>query len=84
MQIVIYGMLGLLALVLLVIIYNRLYFEIHLAHASRLLNRDLKKATKQIVDEFSNELRDVLQETIDAMTEGYEDLAQQLSKLEKE
>lgn len=80
MQIMLYVLLGVVTLVLLVILYNRLYYEIHLARATKILNKELKKATRQQVDEFSKELRDTLYITINAMTESYEELAKSLAE----
>lgn len=80
MQIMLYVLLGIVTLVLLVIVYNRLYYEIHLARATRILNKELKKATRQQVKEFSKELQETLYITINAMTEGYEELAKSLAE----
>ena len=83
MQIMLYLLLGLVTLVLLVIVYNRLYYEIHLARATRILNKELKKATKQQVKEFSKELEETLYITINAMTETYDELAKSLSDMKQ-
>lgn len=83
MQVMLYLLLGLVTLVLLVILYNRLYYEIHLARATRILNKELKKATKQQVKEFSKELKETLYITINAMTETYDELAKSLSDMKQ-
>lgn len=80
MQIILYVLLVFAAIVILVMIYNRLYFEINLAHAMRKLNKQLKTAMKEEVEEFSKELKSTLYITIDAMTESYEELAKSLGK----
>ncbi len=81
MQIILYVLLVFAALVILVMIYNRLYFELNLAHAMRKLNKQLKTAMIEQVDDFSKELKDTLNITIDAMTESYEELAKSLSDM---
>ena len=83
MQLMLYLLLGLVTLVLLVIVYNRLYYEIHLARATRILNKELKKATRQQVKEFSKELQETLYITINAMTETYDELAKSLSDMKQ-
>lgn len=81
MQIILYALLGIVTVVLLVVIYNRLYFEINLARATKILNKQLKKATKQQVDEFSKELKKVLGLTINAMTDTYDEVFEQMKKV---
>jgi len=81
MQIILYALLGIVTVVLLVVIYNRLYFEINLARATKILNKQLKKATKQQVDEFSKELKEVLGLTINAMTDTYDEVFEQMKKV---
>lgn len=83
MQVILYGLLVVASIVILVMLYNRLYFEIHLAKATRILNKELKKAAKQQVDEFSKELKDTLNLTIDAMTETYDELAKTLTEMKQ-
>lgn len=83
MQVILYGLLVVASIVILVMLYNRLYFEIHLAKATRILNKELKKAAKQQVDEFSKELKDTLNFTIDAMTETYDELAKTLTEMKQ-
>lgn len=83
MQLMLYLLLGLVTLVLLVIVYNRLYYEIHLARATHILNKELKKATRQQVKEFSKELQETLYITINAMTETYDELAKSLSNMKQ-
>ena len=81
MQIILYALLGIVTVVLLVVIYNRLYFEINLARATKILNKQLKKATKQQVDKFSKELKEVLGLTINAMTDTYDEVFEQMKKI---
>lgn len=83
MRIILYGLIIIIVLVLLVMLYNRLYFEIHLARATKILNRELKKTTKQQVEEFSKELQDVLNLTIDAMTDTYQEVFERIKKENK-
>ena len=83
MQVILYGLLVVASIVILVMLYNRLYYEIHLARATRILNKELKKATKQQVKEFSKELQETLYITINAMTETYDELAKSLSEMKQ-
>lgn len=84
MQVILYILLILVSLVILVTCYNRLYFEIHLARATKLLNRELKKAMKHEVDDFRKNLKEVLNMTIDAMTETYDETFDKINKDIKE
>ena len=79
MQVILYALLIIASLVILIMLYNRLYFEIHLAKATRILNKELKRVTKEQVNEFSKELKETLYITIDAMTETYDEVAKSLS-----
>ena len=79
MQIMLYVLLGIVTLVLLVIVYNRLYFEIHLLRATKILNKELKKATREQVREFTRGFQDVLDSIIDEMTNGYDEMAKAMT-----
>ncbi len=83
MQVILYGLLGIVILVLLVVIYNRLYYEIHLARATKILNKQLKKAIKEQVNEFSKDLKETLYTTINAVTDTYDELAKSLSEMKQ-
>lgn len=83
MQVILYGLLVIASIVILIMLYNRLYYEINLARATRILNKELKKATRQQVKEFSKELKETLYITINAMTETYDELAKSLSEMKQ-
>lgn len=83
MQIILYALLGIVTLVLLVVIYNRLYFEINLARATKILNKQLKKAIKEQVNEFSKDLKETLYTTINAVTDTYDELAKSLGDIKQ-
>ena len=72
------------SIVLLVMLYNRLYFEIHLGRATKILNEQLKLATREQVKDFTNNLQEILDVIIDDMTNTYEETAKELSKLREE
>lgn len=80
MQVMLYLLLGLVTLVLLVIVYNRLYFEIHLARATHILNKELKKAAREQVKEFTNNFQEVLDDIIDEMTNGYDEITKAITE----
>lgn len=83
MQVILYGLLVIASIVILIMLYNRLYYEINLARATKILNKELKKATRQQVKEFSKELQETLYITINAMTETYDELAKSLSEMKQ-
>lgn len=83
MQVILYCLLIFVSIILLVILYNRLYFEINLAHGMKKLNKQLKSAMNEEVNAFKKELKDTLNLTIDAMTESYEELAKSLNDMKQ-
>jgi len=79
MQVILYGLLIVASIVILVMLYNRLYYEINLARATKILNKELKKATKQQVKEFTNGFQEILNSIIDEMTNGYDEMAKAMT-----
>lgn len=74
MKILFYIVLISTLLTILIMLINRIYFEINLAIANKKLNEELKKVTNEQVKVFSKELREILYEIIDALTEHYNEL----------
>lgn len=79
MQVILYGLLVASAIVILIMLYNRLYFEIHLLRATKILNKELKKATREQVREFTRGFQDILDSIIDEMTNGYDEMAKAMT-----
>lgn len=82
MKFILYALLIIVVFTLLVMIFNRLYFEFTLGRSIQTLNKQLKKAMKEQVDDFSRELKDVLSKTINAMTDSYDELINELKTKE--
>ena len=74
MKILFYIVLISTLLTILIMLINRIYFEINLAIANKKLNEELKKVTNEQVKVFSKELREILYEIIDTLTENYNEL----------
>lgn len=74
MKILFYIVLISTLLTILIMLINRIYFEINLAIANKKLNEELKKVTNEQVKVFSKELREILYEIIDTLTEHYNEL----------
>lgn len=74
MKILFYIVLISTLLTILIMLINRIYFEINLAIANKKLNEELKKVTNEQVKVFSKELREILYGIIDALTENYNEL----------
>lgn len=60
--------------VLLFMLYNRLYYEIHLAHGLKKLRKALQESMDEQVDLFTRELKDTLTLIINEFIDAYQDM----------
>lgn len=84
MKILLYIVLMLTIITIIIMLFNRIYFEISLATANRKLNKALKEATNEQVKMFTNELKNTLYIVIDALTDSYAELAENMDKFKEE
>lgn len=84
MKILLYIVLILTIITIIIMLFNRIYFEINLATANRKLNKALKEVTNEQVKMFTNELKNTLYIVIDALTDSYAELAENMDKFKEE
>ena len=84
MKILLHIVLILTIITIIIMLFNRIYFEINLAKANRKLNKALKEATYQQVELFTFELKTILYSMIDNLTDSYAELAENINNSEEE
>lgn len=84
MKILLYIVLILTIITIVIMLFNRIYFEINLATANRKLNKALKEAIYKQVELFTFELKTILYSMIDNLTDSYAELAKNINDSEEE
>jgi len=64
----------------LFMLYNRLYFEIHLAHGLKKLRKAMQESMNDEVEAFTRELKDTLTLIINQFIDTYQEIIDEQTK----
>lgn len=70
-------------ILIIIMIWNRLYYEIYLGRGIKILNKQLKKATRDEVKMFTKELHSILNQVINEVTDSYEETVEYVTEEKK-